>query len=60
MPVNQELMPRSPDEVERCSRTVYAANIDRKVDKNDVRVFFESLCGTLLRRAQRMSSADVL
>lgn len=45
MPVNQELMPRSADEVERCSRTVYAANIDKKVDKNDVRAFFESLCG---------------
>lgn len=45
MPVNQELMPRSADEVERCSRTVYAANIDKKVDKNDVKAFFESLCG---------------
>ncbi|GFR42394.1 hypothetical protein Agub_g3266 [Astrephomene gubernaculifera] len=49
MPVNQELMPRSPDEVERCSRTVYAANIDKKVDKNDVRAFFESLCGKVSR-----------
>ncbi|PNH08163.1 Splicing regulatory glutamine/lysine-rich protein 1 [Tetrabaena socialis] len=49
MPVNQELMPRSMDEVERCSRTVYAANIDKKVDKNDVRAFFESLCGKVSR-----------
>ncbi|KAG2501178.1 hypothetical protein HYH03_000993 [Edaphochlamys debaryana] len=49
MPVNQELMPRSPDEVERCSRTVYAANIDKKVDKNDVKAFFESLCGKVSR-----------
>ncbi|KXZ47032.1 hypothetical protein GPECTOR_38g269 [Gonium pectorale] len=49
MPVNQELMPRSADEVERCSRTVYAANIDKKVDKNDVRAFFESLCGKVSR-----------
>ncbi len=45
MPVNRELMPRSNDEIERCSRTVYAANIDKKVDRNDVRAFFESLCG---------------
>ncbi|KAG2448829.1 hypothetical protein HYH02_006180 [Chlamydomonas schloesseri] len=49
MPVNQELMPRSADEVERCSRTVYAANIDKKVDKNDVKAFFESLCGKVSR-----------
>lgn len=45
VPVNKELMPRSHDELERCSRTIYAANIDKKVDRNDVRGFFESLCG---------------
>lgn len=45
VPVNRDLMPRSSDEIERCSRTVYAANIDKKVDKNDVKAFFESLCG---------------
>lgn len=49
MPVNRELMPRSNDEIERCSRTVYAANIDKKVDRNDVRAFFESLCGKVAR-----------
>lgn len=26
-------------------RTVYAANIDKKVEREDVRAFFESLCG---------------
>jgi hypothetical protein len=63
MPVNRELMPRSADEVERCSRTVYAANIDKKVDKNDVKAFFESLCGGYgtavgtVRRWERMTRA---
>mmetsp|Transcript_11786 Transcript_11786/g.30890 ORF Transcript_11786/g.30890 Transcript_11786/m.30890 type:complete len:953 (-) Transcript_11786:1024-3882(-) len=45
VPVSRELMPRSNDEVERCSRTVYVANIDKKVDRSDVRSFFEGLCG---------------
>lgn len=49
MPVNRELMPTSSDDIERCSRTVYAANIDKKVDRNDVRAFFESLCGKVSR-----------
>lgn len=47
IPVNKELMPKSHDELERCSRTVYIANIDKKVDKNDVRHFFEQLCGKI-------------
>lgn len=45
VPVNKDLMPRTNDELERCSRTVYVANIDKKVDKEDVRSFFEQLCG---------------
>lgn len=45
VPVNKELMPRSPQELERCSRTVYVANIDKKVEREDVRGFFEHLCG---------------
>lgn len=45
VPVNKELMPRSEEELERCSRTVYVANIDKKVDREDVRLFFEKLCG---------------
>lgn len=45
VPVNKELMPRSHEELERCSRTVYVANIDKKVDREDVRAFFEQLCG---------------
>lgn len=45
VPVNKELMPQSQDDLERCSRTVYVANVDKKVDKEDVRSFFEELCG---------------
>jgi hypothetical protein len=33
------------DDVERCGRTVYITNIDKKVDRLDVRSFFEQLCG---------------
>lgn len=49
VPVNKELMPRSEEELERCSRTVYVANIDKKVEREDVRVFFDKLCGELGR-----------
>lgn len=47
VPVNKELMPRSEEELERCSRTVYVANIDKKVEREDVRTFFEKLCGRI-------------
>lgn len=49
VPVNKELMPRSEEELERCSRTVYVANIDKKVEREDVRTFFEKLCGESVR-----------
>jgi len=49
VPVNREFMPRTNDDVERCSRTVYAANIDKLVDRNDVKSFFESLCGKVTK-----------
>mmetsp|Transcript_35130 Transcript_35130/g.78183 ORF Transcript_35130/g.78183 Transcript_35130/m.78183 type:complete len:355 (+) Transcript_35130:165-1229(+) len=47
VPVNKEYMPKSHDDIERCSRTVYVANIDKKMDRNDVRNFFEQLCGKI-------------
>jgi len=49
VPVSKELMPRSQDEVERCSRTIYVANIDKKVERADVHAFFEQLCGHISR-----------
>lgn len=47
VPVNNDYLPRTSEEREQCGRTVYAANIDRKVDKSDVRTFFETLCGAV-------------
>jgi polyadenylate-binding protein len=47
VPVNKDLMPRSAAELERCSRTVYVANIDKLVNRSDVRNFFAQLCGML-------------
>eukprot|EP00210_Caulerpa_lentillifera_P000560 g541.t1 len=49
VPVNKDFMPRNMEEMELCSRTVYIANIDKKVDKHDVRRFFESLCGKVTK-----------
>ncbi|GAB2265009.1 Poly(A) RNA polymerase cid11 [Dionaea muscipula] len=48
-PVNPTFLPRSPDEREMCARTVYCTNIDKKVSQNDVKLFFESLCGEVQR-----------
>ena len=45
VPVNNQYLPRTMEERELCSRTVYAANIDKKVDKWAVQDFFETLCG---------------
>ncbi|QDZ18547.1 RNA binding protein [Chloropicon primus] len=45
VPVNLQYLPQSYEEREQCGRTVYIANIDKKVDRNDVRAFFETLCG---------------
>lgn len=49
VPVNKELMPKNKEEMEQCSRTIYATNIDKKVDREDVKRFFEALCGQVLR-----------
>lgn len=45
VPVNTQYLPRTTEERELCGRTVYAANIDKKVDRTDVQAFFEMLCG---------------
>lgn len=49
VPVNNEYLPRSHQECELVVRTVYAANIDKKVEREDVRNFFETLCGRVSR-----------
>ncbi|KAL1315010.1 hypothetical protein HN51_041806 [Arachis hypogaea] len=48
-PVNPSYLPRSEDEREMCSRTIYCTNIDKKVTQADVKLFFESLCGEVQR-----------
>lgn len=48
MPVNNQYLPRSVQERELCSRTVYAANIDKRLDKEHVQEFFEGLCGKFI------------
>ncbi|CAA3011662.1 polyadenylate-binding -interacting 11-like [Olea europaea subsp. europaea] len=48
-PVNPTFLPRSEDEREMCARTIYCANIDKKVTQADVKLFFESICGEVNR-----------
>nr|GMC93065.1 polyadenylate-binding protein-interacting protein 12-like [Ipomoea batatas] len=37
------------DEREMCARTIYCTNIDKKVTHLDVKLFFETICGEVLR-----------
>ncbi|KAI3453302.1 hypothetical protein Pfo_009965 [Paulownia fortunei] len=48
-PVNPTLLPQTEDEREMCARTVYVANIDKKVSQADVKLFFETICGEVYR-----------
>ncbi|KAL0324615.1 UNVERIFIED_CONTAM: Polyadenylate-binding protein-interacting protein 11 [Sesamum calycinum] len=48
-PVNPTFLPRTLDEREMCSRTVYVTNIDKKVSQADVKLFFETICGKVYR-----------
>ncbi|KAE9620810.1 putative RNA recognition motif domain-containing protein [Lupinus albus] len=49
LPVNPTFLPRSGDEREMCTRTVYCTNIDKKVSHAEVKQFFESSCGEVTR-----------
>ncbi|XWS10240.1 hypothetical protein CRYUN_Cryun39dG0058400 [Craigia yunnanensis] len=49
LPVNPTFLPRSEDEREVCTRTVYCTNIDKKVSQAEVKNFFESACGEVSR-----------
>ncbi|GJN19434.1 hypothetical protein PR202_gb06712 [Eleusine coracana subsp. coracana] len=49
LPVNPKFLPRSEDEKEMVSRTVYCTNIDKKVTEDDVKIFFQRVCGKVSR-----------
>ncbi|KAJ0968757.1 hypothetical protein J5N97_021634 [Dioscorea zingiberensis] len=48
-PVNPTFLPKSEDEREMCTRTIYCTNIDKKVSQADLKIFFESICGEVYR-----------
>ncbi|KAG2612100.1 hypothetical protein PVAP13_4KG247500 [Panicum virgatum] len=49
LPVNPKFLPRTEDEKEMVSRTVYCTNIDKKVGEDEVKQFFEGTCGEVSR-----------
>ncbi|TVU07785.1 hypothetical protein EJB05_41154 [Eragrostis curvula] len=49
LPVNPKFLPRTDDEKEMVSRTVYCTNIDKKVPEDEVKQFFEGSCGEVAR-----------
>ncbi|KAL6602827.1 hypothetical protein ACP70R_043188 [Stipagrostis hirtigluma subsp. patula] len=49
LPVNPKFLPRTEDEKEMVSRTVYCTNIDKKVAEDEVKRFFEETCGEVSR-----------
>lgn len=49
LPVNPKFLPQTEDEKEMVSRTVYCTNIDKKVTEDDVKIFFQRLCGKVSR-----------
>ncbi len=51
VPVKSDFLPRTDLERALCARTVYVANIDKKVDKEDVLAYFEKFCGEGCRLA---------
>ncbi|KAG9155023.1 hypothetical protein Leryth_012201 [Lithospermum erythrorhizon] len=49
VPVNPTFLPRNDGEREMCARTIYCTNIDKKVTQDDVKSFFETVCGKVTR-----------
>ncbi|KAJ0236247.1 Polyadenylate-binding protein-interacting protein 13 [Hirschfeldia incana] len=46
-PVNSSLLPMSEDEREKCAKTVYCTNIDKKVTQKELEDFFKEACGEI-------------
>ncbi|KAG7600492.1 RNA recognition motif domain [Arabidopsis suecica] len=49
LPVNPTFLPRSEDEREMCTRTIYCTNVDKNATEDDVKSFFQSACGEVTR-----------
>lgn len=49
LPVNPKFLPRTEDEKEMVSRTVYCTNIDKNVPEDVVKNFFQEICGEVAR-----------
>ena len=49
VPVNPRYLPKSQEELELCSRTVYVTNIDRAIHRNQIINFFRNNCGAVSR-----------
>ncbi|XP_022982064.1 polyadenylate-binding protein-interacting protein 9-like [Cucurbita maxima] len=49
LPVNPTFLPKSNDEWDMCTRTIYCTNIDKKVSQIEVKNFFETSCGEVTR-----------
>ncbi|CAH8334364.1 unnamed protein product [Eruca vesicaria subsp. sativa] len=47
VPVNPSLLPKSEEEREKCAKTVYCTNIDKKVTQMELEDFFKAACGEI-------------
>ena len=56
IPVNPSLLPQSEADVERCSRTVYVANLDPVLPAAEVRATFEKMCGQVANMHQQLNN----
>jgi len=49
IPVNPLLLPQNEAEMESCARTIYVANVDKAVGKDELRELFETNAGVVSR-----------
>lgn len=49
IPVNPLLLPQNEAEMESCARTIYVANVDKAVEKDELRELFETNAGAVSR-----------
>ena len=48
MPVNTSFLPRSQEEREQCSRTIYVSNLDKQVDRRQLIQWFAKFAGAIV------------